>query len=485
MGTENLHLDEHSLASFLGGGRPERAPLRHVAECADCRAGLARGLLAAGLLPRALSDEAPSGDQVEDRHLSVRQIRQFHAFGFEGASGEADAFGIHALHLIRCSSCLSRLIAFRERIAPSDGALSLAQSAYQRGQSSRLGAVRIYSVGRIARLFVSSEESPELNHEERQVQRALSLRDNILSDLDSKARSELFQDRLAEASYIAQQMTELMDELGRIRQEAEAYNSKRMSIDGWVKSLLGEGGGTAIADPERFIEELESPLREISRYDAQLSELRWQEQERLLRIRDLAKKLEVYAPPWMSKEKLRMQYTNRYEKRDRFSEDPLAKYLDSVPGVFRGEGIGTRDSIETAYRDTSYPIDFFSDYQTVTGPGFRLALRIVDDSGVPEIEVWATVVAEGDDLTGVIAESEAYAAQRLESPPSPPVPIAGLVLATVDKVGKASKPILTDAEGRARLALLPELFTVRIGGETVNGVDYPRCRLDVSVRGNS
>jgi hypothetical protein len=95
------------------------------------------------------------------------------------------------------------------------------------------------------------------------------------------------------------------------------------------------------------------------------------------------------------------------------------------------------------------------------------------------------VDAECDDLTGVIAESEAYAAQRLESPPSPPVPIAGLVLATVDKVGKASKPILTDAEGRARLALLPELFTVRIGGETVNGVDYPRCRLDVSVRGNS
>jgi hypothetical protein len=485
MGTENLHLDERSLASFLGGGRRDRASLRHVAECANCRTELARGLLVASLLPRTLSDEASSGDQAEGQHLSVRQIRQFHAYGFEGASGEVDAFGIHALHLIRCSSCLSRLIAFRERIAPSEGAISLAQSAYQRGQSTRLGAVRIYSVGRTARLFASSKGSPEASHQERLVQRALSLRDNILSDLDSKVRSDLSQDRLVEASYIAKQMTELMDELGRIRQEADTYNSKRMSIGGWVKSLLGEGGGTAIADPERFIEELASPLREISRCDAQLSELRWQEQERLLRIRDLAKKLEVYAPSWMSKEKFRMQYTNRYEKRDRFAEDPLAKYLDSVPGAFRGEGIGTRDSLETAYRHTSYPIDFFSDYQTVIGPGFQLALRIVDDSGVPEIEVWATFIAEDDHQESVIADPSSYVVQRLRPPPSPPKPIAGLTLSTVDKMGKASKPIFTDAEGRARLALLPELFTVRIGGETVNGVDYPRCRLDVSVRGNS
>jgi hypothetical protein len=485
MGTENLHLDEHSLASFLGGGRPERAPLRHVAECADCRAGLARGLLAAGLLPRARSDEAPSGDQVEDRHLSVRQIRHFHAFGFEGASGEADAFGIHALHLIRCSSCFSRLIAFRERIAPSDGALSLAQSAYQRGQSTRLGAVRIYSVGRTARLFVSSEESPELSHEERQVQRALSLRDKVRSGLDSNVRPDLFQDRLEEAFYIARHMAELLDELWKIRKEAETVHSERTSVDGWIKSLLGEDGGTAIYDPARFIEGLESPLREISKYDAQLFELRWQEQERLLKVRDLSKKLEAYAPPWMSREKFGMRYGDRYEKRDRFSEDPLAKYLDSLPGLVRGEDTGTRDSIDCAYRDTGYRIDFFSDYQSVIGPGFRLALRIVDDSGVPEIEVWATVVAECDDLTGVNAEPVAYVVQCLESPPSPPTPIAGLTLSTVDKMGKASKPILTDPEGRARLALLPELFTVRIGGETVNGVDYPRCRLDVSVRGNS
>ena len=485
MGTENFHLDEQSLASFFGGGRPERASLRHVAECANCRTELARGLLVASLLPRTLSDEASSGDQAEEQHLSVRQIRQFHAYGFEGASGEVDAFGIHALHLIRCSSCLSRLVAFRERVAPSDGALSLAQSAYQRGQSTRLGAVRIYSVGRTARLFASSKDSPEPGHQERLVQRALSLRDNILSDLDSKVRSELFQDRLAEASYIAREMTELMDELGQIRQEADAYNSKRISIEGWVKSLLGEGGGTAIADPERFIEELESPLREISRYDAQLSELRWQEQERLLRIRDLAKKLEVYAPSWMSKEKFRMQYPNRYEKRDRFSEGPLVKSPDLPPGFVRGEDTDTRDSIVCLYRDTGYRIDFFSDYQTVIGPAFRLALRIVDDSGVPEIEVWATFIADGDYQESVIAEPTSYAVLRLESPPSPPTPIAGLTLSTVDKMGKASKPILTDPEGRARLALLPELFTVRIGGETVNGVDYPRCRLDVSVRGNS
>ncbi len=104
---------------------------------------------------------------------------------------------------------------------------------------------------------------------------------------------------------------------------------------------------------------------------------------------------------------------------------------------------------------------------------------------MPEIEVWATVVAEGDDLTGVITEPNSYAGQRLESPSSPRTPIAGLALSTVDKMGKASRPILTDAEGRARLALLPELFTVRIGGGAVDGVGYPRCRLDVSVRGNS
>ena len=205
----------------------------------------------------------------------------------------------------------------------------------------------------------------------------------------------------------------------------------------------------------------------------------------MLRIRDLAKKLEVYAPSWMSKEKFRMQYPNRYEKRDRFSEGPLVKSPDLPPGFVRGEDTDTRDSIVCLYRDTGYRIDIFSDYQTVIGPAFRLALRIVDDSGVPEIEVWATFIADGDYQESVIAEPTSYAVLRLESPPSPPTPIAGLALSTVDKMGKASKPILTDAEGRARLAFSPELFTVRIGGETVNGVYYPRCRLDVSVRGNS
>jgi hypothetical protein len=332
---------------------------------------------------------------------------------------------------------------------------------------------------------VSSEESPELSHEERQVQRALLLRDKIRSGLDSNLRPDLFQDRLEEAFYIARHMAELLDELWKIRKEAETVHSERTSVDGWIKSLLGEDGGTAIYDPARFIEGLESPLREISKYDAQLFELRWQEQERLLKVRDLSKKLEAYAPPWMSREKFGMRYGDRYEKRDRFSEDPLGKYFDSAPGFLGGEGRGVTDSIDTALRRSIYQIDFFLGYQSVIGPGFRLALRIVDDSVVPEIEVWATFITEGDHQASVIAEPNSYAVQRLESPPTPPTPIAGLALSTVDKMGKASRPILTDAEGRARLALSPELFTVRIGGEAVDGVDYPRCRLDVSVRGNS
>jgi hypothetical protein len=102
-----------------------------------------------------------------------------------------------------------------------------------------------------------------------------------------------------------------------------------------------------------------------------------------------------------------------------------------------------------------------------------LALRIVDDSGEPEIEVWATV-------GGAPPPPEAL---RAESLPVEPASIAGLALVTVDAMGKASNPILTDEEGRARVAISAELLTLRVGGYSANGVEYPRCRLDVVIRG--
>jgi len=466
MDTENLHLDEHSIASFLGGGRPVRAPLRHLSECADCRSSLARSVLAAGLLPRRPSDEAHKDDQPADQHLSVRQIRQFHGLGFEGAAGEPRAFGIHALHLFKCTQCLARLIEFRDAIAPSARALSLAQSAYQRGQSARLGEVRIYLVGHAARLFVSSKESPDLSHEERLVQRALSMRDDVIFQLDSSQQSNFPEIDPMETRGLAESLISLVSELDRIREEAAMYQSKRSADHSRLRSDLAKGQetGRMISDPARFILDLEYPLREMSKYDERLSELRWQEQERLGHIREIARQLEAHAPAWMSEHKFFKSYANRYDKNDRFLDKQLKESLESALRWSQSGNVA---------EDGRHHSDGHDDvYQTVDGPGFRLALRIVDDSGEPEIEVWATVGGDS-------SPPEALRAEPLSSEPDS---IAGLALVTVDAMGKASNPILTDAEGRARVTISADLLTLRVGGHSVNGVEYLRCRLDVVLR---
>ena len=467
MGTENLHLDERSLASFLGGGRPVRAPLRHLAECADCRSALARSVLAAGLLPRGPSHEASKGDHADDQHLSVRQIRQFHGFGFEGAEGEPRAFGIHALHLFRCTQCLARLIEFRDTIAPSGRALSLAQSAYQRGHSTRLGEVRIYLVGNAARLFVSAGGSNEFSRAERLVQRALSLRDGVILELDSSEESKFPKIDPTQTRGIAESLIALVGEIERIREEAAMYQSKRSDDHSQLRSELAKGQetGRMISDPASFISDLEYPLREMSKYDERLSELRWQEQERLGHIREIARQLEVHAPSWMSEHKFFKSYADRFDKSDRLLDKRLDESLESALRWSRSSNFAKDGGYHSNRHDDAY--------QTVDGPGFRLALRIVGDSGEPEIEVWATV-------GGDPSPPEALPAESL---PLEPASIAGLALVTVDAMGKASNPILTDAEGRARVAISAELLTLRVGGHSVNGVDYPRCRLDVLIRG--
>jgi hypothetical protein len=293
------------------------------------------------------------------------------------------------------------------------------------------------------------------------------LRDGVILELESSEESKFPKIDPTQTRGIAESLIALVGELERIREEAAMYQSKRSDDHSQLRRELAKGQetGRMISDPASFISDLEYPLREMSKYDERLSELRWQEQERLGHIREIARQLEVHAPSWMSEHKFFKSYADRFDKSDRLLDKRLDESLESALRWSRSGNLS---------KDGGYHSNGHDDVcQTVDGPGFRLALRIVGDSGEPEIEVLATVCGDP-------SPPEALPAESL---PLEPASIAGLALVTVDAMGKASNPILTDAEGRARVAISAESLTLRVGGHSVNGVDYPRCRLDVVIRG--